>query len=147
MLLVLVAVLLVVFLAMPGRAPKGSTWAWLAAALIALPFVGMLFMHGFGFGGRGYGYGMMGRGGGMMGPWGGMMGPGYFGPLPGVWQWVIMGVVIVGLGFLVWFLLKQVKAAAPAAEEDEAVQHLRMRLARGEISADEYDALYQKLKG
>ena len=129
-----------------------STWLWILAA-------GLLVI---GFGGFGMGH----HGGTMMGGWGGMMGGpggvtgmhgmmggrgGYMTPQYGTWgwhAWVGMGLhalLIIGALVVAYFAWKRTRSAAPA--EPAEIQILRMRLAKGEITAEEFDLLHRKLQG
>ncbi|MDQ7858794.1 MAG: SHOCT domain-containing protein [Armatimonadota bacterium] len=92
-------------------------------------------------------------GGGMMGGWGmgpGMMGPGMMGGqwygrgggpflLSGIfWLAILAGVVLL--------IVSLVRQAPPRAGGEEApLEILKRRLARGEISREEYDALKREL--
>ncbi|HEY3363486.1 MAG TPA: SHOCT domain-containing protein [Symbiobacteriaceae bacterium] len=167
MLMWIIPLVLVLAFLLPNKGQRLSKWTWALVALFALPFVGMLLVYcvgGFGgpFGGR---YGgplgsMMGPGGGAYrgpgfpgGPMGSMMGPGFgygYG-YGGAGAWVGMALVLVGIGLVAYFLYKRSKAAPDAAPEaiegDDALRHLRMRLAKGEISPEDFDVLQQKLKG
>ncbi|HYF96381.1 MAG TPA: SHOCT domain-containing protein [Symbiobacteriaceae bacterium] len=140
------------FAARRESAVSRSAWLWiLAAGLLVMGF------GGFGMGGPG-GMMMMGaRGGmmgmhGMMGGRGGMMGMhGMMGPQYGSWGWhgwVGMGLhalLIMGAIVVAYFAWKRTRSGAPL--ESEAMQVLRMRLAKGEITAEEFDLLRQKLQG
>jgi uncharacterized membrane protein len=68
---------------------------------------------------------------------------GYYGY--GGWNWVGMAVnllLVAGLIALGYWVFKR----SPGAES-EAMQTLRLRLAKGEITAEEFDVLRQKLQG
>jgi len=137
------------------------TWVWIVLGLLALPVVGMFFggygmMGGFGgggmlfpghmnFGGPGFGGpgpGTWGGGSGMMGGWDGQ---GIMGSFGGNYWWVAMAVravlFIAGIT-LVYFLAKNYWNPAPAGTP---LATLQMRLAKGEITADEFEALKEKL--
>ena len=99
-------------------------------AVVLLPVLGMSFWGG-GMMGPG---GMMGRG--MMGGWGpgsGFVGGGGFGLL--VLLLVIAGVVLIASGLM-----------RRDARGDDAIQILRNRLARGEITKEQFDELREVLK-
>jgi len=94
-------------------------------AVVLLPVLGMSFWGG----------GMMGPGG-MMGGWGpgsGFVGGGGFGLL--VLLLVIAGVVLIASGLM-----------RRDARGDDAIQILRNRLARGEITKEQFDELREVLK-
>ncbi|MGC9490429.1 MAG: SHOCT domain-containing protein [Thermovirgaceae bacterium] len=65
-------------------------------------------------------------------PWGWMMGP---------WMWFFWIVVIA---FIVFFLAK--RAETPEARLEEPVEILRRRLARGEITEEEFERLKKKIE-
>ena len=50
--------------------------------------------------------------------------------------WLLMGAWILALAVMVWFL---VRTPPPHSDRDEALDCLRGRLARGEISPDEFE--------
>ena len=80
---------------------------------------------------QGYGWGM---GPGMMGWWPGM---GWFGP---IMMFVFMAAVIVGIVFLIrWLVLSAGAAAGGGRSEDSAIDILKKRYARGEISKGEFE--------
>ncbi len=94
--------------------------------LIVLPVLGMSLMGGWGM----MGPGMMGRG--MMGGWG--YGPGFgFGPL--VLLLFIGGLVLIVLAFT----RKELKG-------EEPLELLKRRLAKGEITKQQFDELRQALQ-
>ena len=49
--------------------------------------------------------------------------------------WLMMGIWILALGALVWILVREPRRP----ERDDAMHTLRSRLARGEISAEEFE--------
>ena len=51
--------------------------------------------------------------------------------------WLVMGAWILALGVLVWLLVREPHHRDP---RDEALDILRARFARGEISRDEFEA-------
>lgn len=126
-------------------------WPWiLAGGLLVLGFGGFGMMgHRGGMMGMGMHGGMMGHREGMMTP-GGMMGHQDCMMTPGGgatgWQfWVGIGLhalLILGALVAAYFAWKRMRSAEPAE-----IQLLRMRLAKGEITADEFDLLRQKLQG
>jgi uncharacterized membrane protein len=60
----------------------------------------------------------------------------------GLDAWLWMGVWILVLVALVWLLVREPRRA----DRDEAMEALRARLARGEISADEFERARQLLE-
>lgn len=106
---------------------------WSIVLLVILGIFVLLPILGMGFGG----FGMMG-GRGMMGP--GMMG-GWYG---GGFRWggllfialVVVGIVLIARGLL----------GRPAASSDGALEILRQRLAKGEITKDQYEELRKTLQ-
>lgn len=99
--------------------------------LILLPLLG-----GGGMMGSLMGYGMMG------GPWGGRWGMGWGLPVLGglFWLLIIVGVVLVATS-----LLRRGEATAPAGGES-ALDILKRRLAKGEITLEEYERLKKALE-
>lgn len=92
-------------------------WVMVALGLLLLPVIGWATMMG--------GFGM-----GMHGYWG--------------WNWsglVLAFVVIAGLAVAAYFVLKR-----SGNQESEAEQILRLRLAKGEISPEEYNRLHETLR-
>lgn len=101
----------------PGGRRSGRLWPILLLAVFALPLMGMFWMMGFG-------------------AWNWMHGA-------GSWSWwgllsstLILGGLAVG-GYL------RARRSEPESEEE---QILRLRLAKGEVTAEEYDLLRAKLK-
>ena len=104
--------------------------------LVLLPLLGGLGM----LGGWGMGPGMM--GGGMMGggPWsGGRWGMGF--PLIGGIFWLL---IIGGIALVVASLVRQ-GPAIPAASGEAPMDILKRRLAKGEITLEEYETLKKEL--
>ena len=132
------------FASRPQAAARG-TWLWILAGgllVFGLGGFGMMGRHAGMMMGGGMRGGMMGHRGGMMGP-GGMMTPGT--GATGLHLWVGIGLhalLIVGALVAAYFAWKRMRSAEPAE-----IQLLRMRLAKGEITPDEYDLLKQKLQG
>ena len=58
-----------------------------------------------------------------------------FGWSMGLEGWLWMGMWILFLAVLVWFLVREPRRS----DRDEALDILRARLARGEITADEFE--------
>jgi putative membrane protein len=58
-----------------------------------------------------------------------------FGWSMGLEAWAWMGIWILVLAVLVWFLVREPRRS----ERDEAMDILRGRLARGEITSDEFE--------
>ena len=58
-----------------------------------------------------------------------------FGWSMGIEAWAWMGVWILVIAVLVWFLVRE----PGRSEHDEAMEILRARLARGEISIEEFE--------
>lgn len=121
--------------------------------LVLLPlFFGPAMMGGWG--GHMMGHGMMGPG--MMGP--GMMGPGMMGPgaVGGAWygRWGIalplLGglfrlLILVGLVMVVASLVRHGGRGIPVAGAESPLEVIKLRLARGEITVEQYDALKREL--
>ncbi len=83
----------------------------------------------------------------MMYPWGpGMMGYGYgASPWWGVAMLAFWAVLIVGVVLLVAWLVRQGRPT-PGGGDDRALAILRERFARGEITAEQFDAMRQTLR-
>ena len=95
----------------------------LVAILIIVPLIFGLFG-----GWQGYGYGMMGPG--MMGGFGGF--------------WFMPIIMIVFWGLVIWGIVALVRGVSagstgPSAQTDSALEILKRRYARGEITKQEYE--------
>lgn len=64
-----------------------------------------------------------------------------FGWSMGLEAWLWMGIWVLVLALLVWFLVREPRRS----DRDEALEILRIRLARGEISPDEFEHARQLL--
>lgn len=100
-------------------------------ALILLPLLGMATMGGWG----------------MMGP--GMMGPGLGGRWGGGWGMPFVGgvfwlLILAGIVLVVWSYARR-NGAAAAGGGEAPLEILRRRLAKGEITREEYDAIKKEL--
>lgn len=131
----LIPLLLLAGLASPKEfRPSGSAIA-LIGGLLLLP---LLFMGTFGGFPFGPGFGMMGS----HGPW---FGSGYSASAfrSGFdWGGLILGlVVLAALGLFIYYVTKRLPGPS-----DPALDELRTRLAKGEISSQEFDELRQKLQ-
>lgn len=127
----------------------GAVLGIVLIVLLVLLLFGGVGMMGFG------GFGMMGRYGGygMMGPYGmhGFFGP--FGvaanPVAGILSFVFWALIIGGIVLLVvWAVRSAGRAgtfAAPAARASEALEILKTRYAKGEITKEQYDQMRQDL--
>jgi len=87
-------------------------------------------------------------------PWCG----GYMGGGIGLWELLLIGffglLVVAGIVLLVWWVVRISSGGRPSdgaplphTATDDAVRIARERLARGEITKQEYDDLVQALKG
>lgn len=100
--------------------------------LVLLPLLGGLGMMG--------GWGMMGPG--MMGPWGaGRWGGGWGHPFLGGIFWLL---IIGGIALVVASLVRQ-GSGIPAASGEAPMDILKRRLAKGEITLEEYETLKREL--
>lgn len=128
------------------------SWLWVLAAGLLLLGFGGFGRHGGGMMGMGMRGGMMGRPG-MMGGQGMMGGPGMMGGqgmMGGFAQagwhfWAgvaVHALLIIGAIVVAVIAWRRTRSAEPAE-----VGILRMRLAKGEITPEEYDLLRQKLQG
>ncbi len=118
------------------------------AGIVALVVVGVLLLLPL-LGG----IGMMG-GWGMMGP--GMMGGGWSGapwadgrwaggwgmPFLGMFFWLL---ILVGIVLVVTEIVRRAGAGAPAGQDEAPLEILKRRLAKGEITREEYDAIKKEL--
>jgi|GEM_PF-6672522 len=130
------------------KQPVGErpAWGWVALGLLAVPGIGMLFgNHMMGGGmmmsGRG---GMMhgGRGGMMNG--GGMMMGGRGMLMDGQYWWIghaVLAALVVGAVILAWVLVQRY------TKRNTPLSVLQMRLAKGEISPEEFAAAKAQLQG
>ncbi|MFZ5827527.1 MAG: hypothetical protein ACOY94_24760 [Bacillota bacterium] len=132
MLMWIIPLLLLIFLLVdrPQSGQGTRSVALVLLVLLGLPLIGMVFM-----GGGMHGGGWM-HGGGMMhgyrGEWG--------------WNWWNLAgglFMLAGLGALGYALFRR----GGADSESEELRILKLRLAKGEISTEEYDLLRQKLSG
>jgi uncharacterized membrane protein len=64
------------------------------------------------------------------------------GPTMGLEAWLWMGVWVLALVAMVWLLVREPRRG----RRDEALDILRSRLARGEISRDEFEAARRLLE-
>lgn len=90
-------------------------------------------------------------GGGMMG-WG-MMGPGMMGwggysysPWWGVLMLLFSALVIGGIVLIILWLVRRTPSGTAGADADRALQILRERYARGEITQEQYDQMRRALE-
>ncbi len=118
-------------------------------AVLLLGGAGMMGLGGFGM--MGLGYGMMG-GRGMMNGYGGMMN-GYglqgfgYSPLGGILMLVFWALIIIGIVLLVvWLVRNAGRTFVPAAVSDPALDVLKARYARGEITKEQFDAIKRDLE-
>lgn len=87
----------------------------------------------------------------MMGPW--MMGYPYYGFGGFWWMWIIMAAFwILVIGGVVWLVVWLSRQGAPAGPgpgpgPTRAIDILRERYARGEISREEYERMRRDLGG
>jgi putative membrane protein len=97
----------------------------------------LLARGGWGYGGYGPGYGM---GPGMMWGYGGY-GPGYgFG---GIFMGILFLIVI---GVVIYFVVRNVNTRGGAFGNESALDILKKRFARGEITKEEYDKIKDNLR-
>jgi putative membrane protein len=108
--------------------------------LILLPLLGGLAMMGGG-------WGMMGPG--MMGGWwsggpwaGGRWGGGWWMPLFGMFFWLL---ILAGIALVVTTLVRRESQAAPGSAHEAPLEILKRRLAKGEITREEYEAIKKEL--
>ncbi len=116
---------------------------WLGIIAGILVLVGLVFgVFGpwvfpsgpFGWGGMMDGWGNSG----MIGGWGGMMGGWFGGPM----MWVFwLGII----GLIIWAVSSMSGTTRPGTH-DEALEILRQRYARGEISREEYEQAREALR-
>jgi putative membrane protein len=57
-----------------------------------------------------------------------------------------MLLILVGLGFFIWWLVRQFSEGG-VTKEDKALQILKGRYARGEISKEEFEQIKKDLTG
>lgn len=111
--------LVLVLVDQPGRGRSGRLWPFVILALFAFPLLGSFGMMGFGAGNWMHG--------------------------SGTWDWWgVLGSVVILAGLAVggYYLLRRWEP-----EQTQEEQVLKLRLAKGEITAEEYDLLRAKLKG
>jgi putative membrane protein len=56
-----------------------------------------------------------------------------------------MLLILVGLGFFIWWLVRQFSGEGVATKEDKTLQILKGRYARGEISKEEFEQIKKDL--
>jgi putative membrane protein len=106
--------------------------------LLAVLLLGGIGMMGFG------GFGMMGPG--MMGGYGMMRGYGSpYGfannPIGGILSLVFWALIIAGVAVLVVWLVRSSRWTSRASSPDSAVEILKSRYARGEITKDQFNEM------
>lgn len=104
-------------------------------AVLLLGGVGMMGLSGFG---------MMGPG--MMGGYGNQFGFG-FSPLGAILSLVFWALIIGGVVWLVIWLARNAGETASAARPDSAIEILKARYARGEITKEQFAEMKKNLEG
>jgi len=66
----------------------------------------------------------------------------------GGWMWhtAWIALLVVIAGAVVWFLLGRSKEGTPNADKADSLEILKLRLARGEITTEDYDTLKSVLQ-
>jgi putative membrane protein len=111
-------------------------------AIAVLVVLAVLLLGGFGMMGLG-GFGMMGPG--MMGGYGGAFGFGY-NPLGAILWLAFWALIIAGIVLLVVWLVRNVNWTSHSSSPDPAVEILKTRYARGEITKEQFDAMKRDLQ-
>ena len=78
------------------------------------------------------------------GGWG-MMGPGMMGGFGFGWMWLMPIFWIVILGLIIWAVIAAVRGASQSGGSESALELLKKRYARGEISKEEYEEKKKEL--
>lgn len=109
--------------------------------LVLFSGIGMMGMMGFG------GYGMMGGYGGMGGMMGGYSAQGTgFNPLGTILSLVFWALIVGGIVLLViWFARNSGRTGLTAPSGDGALEILKMRYAKGEITKEQYEEMHGNL--
>jgi len=107
--------------------------------VLLLVLLGGAGMMGFG------GFGMMGPG--MMGGYGGMMGGFGYNPIGWILSLVFWALIIGGVVWLVVWLVRNVGGTASTARPDSAIEILKARYARGEITKEQFAEMKKNLEG
>ena len=123
----------------------GTIVAIVLIVVLAILLLGGTGMMGFG------GFGMMEPGmmsgyGGMMGGYGNQFGFG-FNPLGWILSLVFWGLVIGGVVWLVVWFARSAGGTAGAARPDSAIEILKARYARGEITKEQFAEMKKNLEG
>jgi putative membrane protein len=112
------------------------------SAIVVIAVLAVLLLGGVGMMGFG-GFGMMGPG--MMGGYGGPYAIGY-NPLGAILSLVLWALVIAGIVLLVVWLVRSGHWTGPASGPDSAMEILKARYARGEVTKDQFDAMKRDLQ-
>jgi putative membrane protein len=89
------------------------------------------------------GFGMMGPG--MMGGYGGMMGGFGYNPIRWILSLAFWALIIGGVVWLVVWLARSAGGTPSAARPDSAIEILKARYARGEITKEQFDEMKRAL--
>ena len=119
----------------------GTIVGIILVVVLVLLLLGGAGMMGFG------GFGMVGPG--MMGGYGGYGGmmSGYgFNPLGAILSFVFWALIIGGIVLLVVWLARNGKSLVPASKSESALDILKARYAKGEITKEQFDAIKRDLE-
>lgn len=109
--------------------------------IVLVLVLAVLLLGGAGMMGWG-GFGMMGPG--MMGGYGGMMSGWGYNPIGWLVSLVFWALVIGGV---VWLVVWLARTAGGTPRSDSAIEILRARYARGEITKEQFDQMRKDLEG
>ncbi len=119
---------------------KNTNWV-LGIVLIVVLAVALL--GGVGMMGLG-GFGMMGPG--MMSGYGGMMGGWSYNPIGAIASLVTWALVLGGIALLVVWVARDAGGVTSATRPDSAIEILKTRYARGEITKEQFDEMKKVLE-
>ncbi len=111
-------------------------------AIVVIVVLAVLLFGGAGMMGFG-GFGMMGPG--MMGGYGSPYGFGY-NPIGSILSLVFWALILGGVVLLVVWLLRSANWTSQASSPDSAIEILKARYAKGEITKEQFDAMKRDLQ-
>jgi len=119
----------------------GTVLGVILIVVLVVLLLGGAGMMGFG------GFGMMGGYGGYGGMMGGYGAQGFgFNPLGAILSLVFWALIIGGVILLVVWLARNAKSFAPASKSESALDILKVRYAKGEITKEQFDAIKRDLE-
>lgn len=80
-------------------------------------------------------------------PWLGGYGMMGFGGLFSIVWMVIWVLFLVGIGYLVFYVIKNIFGTNKVVSDDQAIELLKLRYAKGEISKEEFERMKKDITG